>query len=75
MVFTSNKNPALWREDFNEDSTLLCALDRIFDEARVKHTQGKTQSSEDNPPSVSHWVSSFCWSEVVHTAGVKTKGG
>ena len=33
MVFTSNKNPALWREDFNEDSTLLCALDRIFDEA------------------------------------------
>ena len=35
MVFTSNKNPALWREDFNEDSTLLCALDRIFDEATV----------------------------------------
>ena len=33
MIFTSNKNPALWREDFNEDTTLLCALDRIFDDA------------------------------------------
>lgn len=33
MVFTSNKNPALWRENFNEDATLLCALNRIFDEA------------------------------------------
>ncbi len=35
MVFTSHKNPALWREDFNEDSMLLCVLDRIFDEATV----------------------------------------
>ena len=33
MIFTSNKNPALWREDFDEDATLLCALDRIFDDA------------------------------------------
>ena len=32
MIFTSNKNPALWREDFDEDATLLCALDRIFEE-------------------------------------------
>lgn len=75
MVFTSNKNPALWREDFNEDSTLLCALDRIFDEDRVKHTQGKNAIIGRHPPSVSHWVSSFRWSEVVHTAGVKTKEG
>lgn len=50
MVFTSNKNPALWREDFNEDSTLLCALDRIFDEARVKHTQGKNAIIGIQPP-------------------------
>ena len=42
MVFTSNKNPALWREDFNEDSTLLCALDRIFDEATVFKLQGES---------------------------------
>ena len=35
MFFTSNKNPALWREDFEEDATLLCALDRIFDDATV----------------------------------------
>ena len=33
MIFTSNKNPALWREDFEEDATLLCTLDRIFDDA------------------------------------------
>ena len=35
MIFTSNKNPALWREDFEEDATLLCTLDRIFDDATV----------------------------------------
>ena len=37
---TSNKNLALLREDFNEDSTLLCALDRIFDEATVFKLRG-----------------------------------
>lgn len=42
MVFASNKNPALWREDFNEDSTLLCALDRIFDEATVFKLRGES---------------------------------
>ena len=42
MVFTSNKYPALWREDFNEDSTLLCALDRIFDEATVFKLRGES---------------------------------
>ena len=42
MVFTSNKNPALWREDFNEDFTLLCALDRIFDEATVFKLRGES---------------------------------
>jgi len=35
MIFTSNKNPALRREDFNEDAALLCALDRISDNATV----------------------------------------
>lgn len=25
MIFTSNQNPVLWREDFGEDATLLCA--------------------------------------------------
>lgn len=29
MIFTSNKNPALWREDFDEDATLLCATPRF----------------------------------------------
>ena len=42
MIFTSNKNPALWREDFNEDSTLLCALDRIFDDATVFKLRGES---------------------------------
>jgi len=42
MVFTSNKNPALWREDFDEDSTLLCALDRIFDDATVFKLRGES---------------------------------
>ena len=38
MIFTSNKNSALWRED----STLLCALDRIFDEATVFKLRGES---------------------------------
>ena len=42
MIFTSNKNPALWREDFDEDSTLLCALDRIFDDATVFKLRGES---------------------------------
>ena len=33
---------ALWREDFDEDSTLLCALDRIFDEATVFKLRGES---------------------------------
>lgn len=35
MIFTSNKNPTLWREDFEKDATLLCTLDRIFDNVTV----------------------------------------
>jgi len=33
IVFTSNKHPSHWRSNFNEDDSLLCALDRIFDDA------------------------------------------
>ena len=42
IVFTSNKNPALWRDNFNEDDALLCALDRIFDEATVVTIKGES---------------------------------
>ena len=42
MIFTSNKNPALWREDFEEDATLLCTLDRIFDDAVVFTIKGES---------------------------------
>ena len=42
MIFTSNKNPALWREDFEEDATLLCTLDRIFDDATVFKLRGES---------------------------------
>ena len=42
IIFTSNKNPSLWRADFNEDDTLLCALDRIFDEATVFTIRGQS---------------------------------
>ena len=41
-LFTSNKNPALWREDFEEDATLLCTLDRIFDDATVFKLRGES---------------------------------
>ncbi len=42
IVFTSNKNPAKWRKNFNEDDALLCALDRIFDEATVITIKGES---------------------------------
>ena len=42
MIFTSNKNPALWREDFEEDATLLCPLDRIFDDAPMFKLRGES---------------------------------
>ena len=41
-VFTSNKNPARWRDIFNEDDALLCALDRIFDDAEVFKIRGES---------------------------------
>lgn len=42
IVFTSNKNPSLWRGNFNEDDALLCALDRIFDDATVFNIKGES---------------------------------
>lgn len=42
MIFTSNKGPDKWGEFFNEDSSLLCALDRIFDDATVYMIKGNS---------------------------------
>ena len=42
IVFTSNRNPSLWRENFNEEDSLLCALDRIFDDAAVFNIHGES---------------------------------
>ena len=42
MIFTSNKMPSLWKENFQEDDALLCALDRIFDDATVFTIKGQS---------------------------------
>lgn len=42
MIFISNKNPALWREEFEEDATLLYTLNRIFDDATVFKLRGES---------------------------------
>ena len=42
IVFTSNRSPSLWRENFNEEASLLCALDRIFDDATVFNIHGES---------------------------------
>ena len=42
MIFTSNKSPDKWGEYFSEDSSLLCALDRIFDDATVFMMKGES---------------------------------
>ena len=40
IIFTSNKNPSLWKNNFSDDDDLLCALDRIFDDATVFNIRG-----------------------------------
>ena len=47
IVFTSNKNPMQWRENFNEDDALLCALDRIFDDASVFTIRGESHRGKN----------------------------
>ena len=42
IVFTSNKLPATWRSCFHEDDALLCALDRIFDDALLFTFKGES---------------------------------
>ena len=42
IVFTSNRSQSLWRENFNEEDSLLCALDRIFDDATVFNIHGES---------------------------------
>lgn len=42
MIFTSNVSPDKWGDFFNEDSSLLCALDRIFDDAKVFMMKGNS---------------------------------
>lgn len=42
IIFTSNKGPDKWGEFFGEDSSLLCALDRIFDDATVYMIKGNS---------------------------------
>ena len=42
IVFTSNKHPSHWRTNFNEDDALLCAPDRIFDDATVFNIKGES---------------------------------
>lgn len=42
MIFTSNMTPGKWDEYFSEDSSLLCALDRIFDNATVFMMKGSS---------------------------------
>ena len=42
MIFTSNKTPDTWGEYFDETDSLLCALDRIFYNARVFMMKGES---------------------------------
>ena len=40
MIFTSNKNPSTWSKYFVEQDSLLCALDRFFDDSMVFMIKG-----------------------------------
>jgi DNA replication protein DnaC len=41
-IFTSNKSPSEWHSSFDEADSLLCALDRIFDDATVFMLKGNS---------------------------------
>ena len=47
MIFTSNKTPDKWGEFFGEDSSLLCSLDRIFDDAMVFMIKGSSYRGQN----------------------------
>ena len=47
MIFTSNKQPSQWKQNFNEDDSLLCALDRIFDDALIFNLRGNSYRVKD----------------------------
>ena len=38
----NNKQPSAWRQNFTEEDSLLCALDRIFDDALIFNFNGET---------------------------------
>ena len=42
MIFTSNKNPSTWGKYFIEQDSLLCALDRFFDDSMVFMLKGES---------------------------------
>ncbi len=42
MVFTSNRDPAQWKDNFCENNALLCAMDSIFDDAVVFTIKGES---------------------------------
>lgn len=42
MIFTSNMTPDKWPQFFREESSLLCAVDRLFDNARVFMIKGES---------------------------------
>ena len=47
MIFTSNKQPSQWKQNFNEDDSLLCALDRIFDDALIFNLRGNSYRGKE----------------------------
>lgn len=47
MIFTSNKQPSQWKQNFNEDDSLLCALDRIFDDAMIFNLRGNSYRGKE----------------------------
>ncbi len=47
IIFTSNKSPNEWKPFFEEDDTLLCSLDRVFDRADVFIMRGESYRGQD----------------------------
>ena len=42
IIFTSNKQPKYWKQNFAEEEALKCAMDRIFDDIMIFNFSGSS---------------------------------
>lgn len=47
MIFTSNKQPKFWKQNFADEDSLRCAMDRLFDSVMIFNFTGASHRGKD----------------------------